>query len=147
MAVVSCVVWPRALAVARWLGPGPFLALALMGLQALDTESRRLTANWPLVALCTVMVIEPWLRDRRVMAALIVVCLFFSKLWWRWSGPDLFAEAHDPGNYYNLQGPSLSDEAYAVHLIAAALLGTALWIMVRRSPPPSSEGVPALRAS
>ena len=147
LAVVSCVVWPRALAVARWLGPGPFLALALMGLQALDTESRRLTANWPLVALCTVMVIEPWLRDRRVMAALIVVCLFFSKLWWRWSGPDLFAEAHDPGNYYNLQGPSLSDEAYAVHLIAAALLGTALWIMVRRSPPPSSEGVPALRAS
>lgn len=147
LAVVSYVVWPRALAVARWLGPGPFGALALMGLQALDTESRRLNANWPLVGLCTVIVIEPWLRDRRVMVATTAVCLLFSKLWWRWSGPDLFAEAHDPGNYYNLQGPSMSDEAYVVHLVATAVLATIVWLMVRRPPSPSHEGAPALLPS
>jgi len=147
LAVVSSVVWPRALAVARRLGPGPFLALALMGLQALDTESRRLNANWPLVALCTVMVIEPWLRDRRAMAALTAACLLFSKLWWPWSGPNLFAEAHDPGNYYNLQGPSLSDEAYAVHLIAAAILGATVWLVVRRPPVFPEDRAPVLQAS
>ena len=143
LAAVACAVWPRVLAVARWLGPGPFAALALMGMQALDTESRRLNANWPLVGLCTVIAIEPWLRDRRVMAAMAAGCVLFSKLWWRWSGPDLFAEAHEPGNYYNLQGPSLSDEAFAVHLIATALLASIAWLMVRRTPTPSDGKSPA----
>lgn len=138
LAAASYVVWPRALAMARRLGPGPFVALALMGLQALDTESRRLNANWPLIGLCTVMALEPWLRDRRVMAFAAVVCLLFSKLWWPWSGPNLFAEANAPGNYYNLQGPSMSDEAYAVHLLAVGLLTALLWQLVRR--PPASTG-------
>lgn len=142
LAAVACAVWPRALAVARGLGPGPFAAIALIGLQALDTESRRLSANWPLVGLCTVIAVEPWLRDRRVMAAMTAACLLFSKLWWRWSGPDLFAEAHEPGNYYNLQGPSLSDEAFAVHLIATALLASIAWLMVRRTPSPSDGSTP-----
>ena len=147
LAVLACVVWPRALAAAGRLGPGPFVALALMGLQALDAESRRLTANWPLVGLCVVIAIEPWLRDRRVMAAALFACLLFSKLWWRWSGPNLFAEAHDPGNYYNLQGPSLSHEAYAVHLIATALLATVAWLFVRRRPSPSREHVSSIVTS
>jgi hypothetical protein len=137
LAVAAYVAWPRSLAVARRLGPGPFVALALMGLQALDTESRRLNANWPLICVCTVIALEPWLRDRRVMAAAGLVCLLFSKLWWRWSGPDLFAAAHAPGNYYNLQGPSMSDEAYAVHLMAAAVLLTLLGLGLRRSPAPA----------
>ena len=143
LAAVGYAVWPRVLAVARWLGPGPFGAAALMGLQALDTESRRLNANWPLVGLCTVIAIEPWLRDRRVLAAMTAACLLFSKLWWRWSGPNLFAEAHEPGNYYNLQGPSLSDEAYVVHLIATVLLASIAWLMVRRTPSPSDRSAPA----
>lgn len=147
LAVLACVVWPRALAAAGRLGPGPFVALALMGLQALDAESRRLNANWPLVGLCTVIAIEPWLRDRRVMAAALTACLLFSKLWWRWSGPNLFAQAHDPGNYYNLQGPSLSHEAYAVHLIATALLATVAWLVVRRRPSPSRERVSSIVTS
>lgn len=135
LAVVACALWPRAIEAARRLGPGPFVAIALMGLQALDTESRRLNANWPLIGLCTVLALEPWLRNSRVVAAVAVVCLLFSKVWWRWSGADMFAEAHPPANYYNLQGPSLSDEAFAVHLVALSILGTAIWLWSRRAPP------------
>ncbi|MEO8501441.1 MAG: hypothetical protein ABI565_11045, partial [Vicinamibacteria bacterium] len=123
---------------ARRLGPGPFIAACLMGLQALDTESRRLNANWPLVAVCVVMAVEPWLTDRRVMATAAAACLLFSKLWWRWTGPSLFAEAHEPGNYYNLQGPSLSDEAYVVHLIGMTVLATLTWLLTRQ--PPRAKG-------
>ena len=139
LAVIAAAVWPRALAVARSLGPGPFIALALIGLQALDAESRRLNANWPLVGLCVVMAIEPWLGDLKVMSTAICLGLLFSKLWWRWSGPSLFAESHEPGNYYNLQGPSLSDEAYVFHLVAMAALATAAWLALRRPPDPTTQ--------
>lgn len=135
LAVVACAVWPRALEAARRLGPGPFVAIALMGLQALDTESRRLNANWPLIGLCTVLALEPRLRDSRVVAAAAALCLLFSKLWWRWSGADMFAEAHEPANYYNLQGPSLSDEAFVAHLVALSILATLTWLWSRRPPP------------
>lgn len=140
LAVAVCAVWPRAIEVARRLGPGPFVAIALMGLQALDTESRRLNANWPLIGLCTVLALEPWLRNSRVVAVAAAVCLLFSKLWWRWSGSDMFAEAHPPANYYNLQGPSLSDEAFVVHLVALSILAIVIWLWSRRTPPlPSGD--------
>ncbi len=134
LAVVACAVWPRAVEAARRLGPGPLVAIALMGLQALDTESRRLNANWPLIGVCTVLALEPWLRNSRVVAAAAAVCLLFSKLWWRWSGADMFAEAHEPANYYNLQGPSLSDEAFVAHLVALSIMAIAIWLWSRRTP-------------
>ena len=142
LAVIACAVWPRAVAAARRLGPGPFVCMALAGLQALDAESRRLNANWPLVALCAVMAAEPWLHNPRLLATAAVLSLAFSKLWWRWCGPNLFAEAHEPGNYYNLQGPSLSHEAYAVHLVATAVVATAVWLWVRRPPAPAPASAP-----
>lgn len=134
LAVVACALWPRAVAAARRLGPGPFVAIALMGLQALDTESRRLNANWPLIGLCAVLALEPWLRNSRVVVIAAAVCLLFSKLWWRWSGTDMFAQAHEPANYYNLQGPSLSDEAFVAHLVALSILATVTWLWSRRTP-------------
>jgi hypothetical protein len=140
LAVVACALWPRAIEAARRLGPGPFVAIALMGLQALDTESRRLNANWPLVGLCAVLAFEPWLRSSRVVAAAAALCLLFSKVWWRWSGADMFAEAHPPANYYNLQGPSLSDEAFVVHLVALSILAIVIWLWSRRTPPLRSGG-------
>ena len=139
LAVVACALWPRVVQTARRLGPGPFVAIALMGLQGLDAESRRLNANWPLIGVCTVLAFEPWLRDSRVVAVGATVCLLFSKLWWRWSGADMFAEAHEPGNYYNLQGPSMSDEAFVVHLIALSILAGVTWLWSRRAPPLRSE--------
>lgn len=135
LAAMACAIWPRALAAARSLGPGPLVALSLIGLQALDTESRRLNANWFLAALCTVLAIQASLVSSRALIAFASLAVVFSKLWWRWSGPNLFAEANPPGNYYNLQGPSLSDEAYLIHLAAASVLAAAVWVWTRRVPP------------
>jgi len=143
LAALAYVMWPRALAVARSLGPGPLAALALMGLQAIDAESRRLSANWPLVGLCTVIALEPWLRDRRILAAITAACLVFSKLWWRWSGSNLFAAAHEPGNYFNLQGPSLSDEAFVIHLVGIAILTGIAGLMITRNPSPDAAPIVA----
>ena len=47
----------------------------------------------------------------------------------------MFAEAHEPANYYNLQGPSLSDEAFVAHLVALSILASVTWLWSRRTPP------------
>lgn len=142
LAVLAFAAWPRTLLAARSLGTGPFVAVSLMGLQALDTESRRLSANWPLVALCVVLALGRTVSDRRFVWSSVMVGLFLSKLWFRWTAPSFFAEAHEPGNYYNLQGPSLSDEAYIIHLVVGVLFAGIAWLTVREQKTSSLQDGP-----
>jgi hypothetical protein len=75
-------------------------------------------------------------RARFVMFGAATVLL--SKLWWPMTGPSLFGAAHEPGNYFNTQGPSMSTEAFLVHLMAALALG--LWVsfgVAGRDAPPA----------
>ncbi len=133
LATCAIILWPSVLRESLRFGAGAFLATVVAGLLSFDAESRRLNAEWPLVGLLAALVVERVCRDRSDLIAFAAAALALSKLWWRFSGPDLFMAAHEPGNYYNLQGPSMSLEAAAAHGIAVALV--ALWIVrIRRSP-------------
>ncbi|MEO8362396.1 MAG: hypothetical protein ABI672_20380 [Vicinamibacteria bacterium] len=127
LAVLAMALWPEVLRSALRLGPGAFLGTALSGLIALDAESRRLNAYWPLVALVTVLAAQAaWLRGRQPMI-LAGACLILSKLWWPMTGPNLFPAAHDPGNYFNTQGPSMSNEAILANGLMALVLSVWIW--------------------
>ena len=123
LAIAALALWPQILRAALRLGTGAFLAVAISGLLSLDAESRRLNSNWALVGLLAALVVERVCADRAAVWSFAAAALSVSKLWWPLAGPDLFAAAHDPGNYFNTQGPSMSLEAFFAHLIAIALMG------------------------
>jgi hypothetical protein len=126
LAVAAAAVWPRVLREGVRIGPGAFVATGLIGLMALDAESRRLNAYWPLVAFLAVMALEPLWSSRTRLFFFCVATLALSKLWWPLTGPALFTAAHEPGNYFNTQGPSMSRQAILFHAAAALALG--LWV-------------------
>jgi len=135
LAMAAVFLWPRILREARSLGVGALVAVTFAGFMSLDAESRRLNASWPLVGLLAALVLERLCRGARETAFFAALALIISKLWWPLNGPDLFLARHAPGNYFNTQGPNLSVEAAAVHLLATALVGVAIHLVIR-----STEG-------
>jgi hypothetical protein len=131
LAMAAVFLWPRILREARRLGPGALIAVALAGFMSVDAESRRLNASWPLVGLLAALVLERVCRGARETAFFAGAALVISKLWWPLNGPDLFMARHAPGNYFNTQGPNMSVEAAAVHLLVTASVGLALHLVIR----------------
>ena len=119
------------------LGAGAYITLAAAGLFSLDAESRRLNASWPLVGLLAALVVGRLCADRKSLLIFSSAALVVSKLWWPLGGPLLLPAAHDPGNYYNLQGPSMSLEAATVHGIAILVIGAWSLALRRRAGKPA----------
>ena len=141
LAVAAMALWPRVLGAGLSLGPGAFFSLGLSGLVALDAESRRLNAFWPLVGFLTVLVLDSAWSSRARVIAFVAIALAMSKLWWPMVGPALFSAKHEPGNYFNTQGPSMSGDAYLVHALATLAFG--LFVRFGCAPGPGPEPEPS----
>ena len=86
LAIAAAALWPKVLREGLKLGPGAFASVALSGLLALDAESRRLNAFWPLVAFVAVLAMER-LWSPRAHLVFCATTLVLSKLWWPMTGP------------------------------------------------------------
>ena len=127
LAAAAMALWPRVLMEGLRMGPGAFVSLGLCGLMAGDAESRRLNAYWPLVGFFAVAALEKLWPRRANLVVFCLALLALSKLWWPLTGPPLFSAAHDPGNYFNTQGPSMSMDALWAHALAGIVLGYWTW--------------------
>ena len=123
LAIMTMALWSLVLREGLRLGAGAFITVAVAGLFSLDAESRRLNASWPIVGLLAALVVARLCADRKSLLIFAAATLVVSKLWWPLGGPLLLPAAHDPGNYYNLQGSSMSVEAAIAHGIAIIVIG------------------------
>jgi hypothetical protein len=130
--LVAIAAWRRiAKRAAEW-GPTAAIVLAMVVAFSIGTQSRQWIHLLPFLVTVTIAATARWWTVRTTIA-FAVVCLAWSKLWWK-IGYDQPLNAFEWPNqrYFMNLGPWTSDSMFLAHLAATVVTALALYAMFRK---------------
>jgi hypothetical protein len=131
--VLALILWPRVRRLIHGYGPGPTLC-ALLGLGlGLCSEPRSLLNLYPLLVLFVVLASITLSPRRGAVAALVIVALVSSKVWWPINSGTLTGYPSEfPHQTLSMSyGPYMTPESYWVQMAISLIAGGLLYVLWR----------------